>query len=125
MARFRLALALVALGFSPAVADAQVKKPPVKSGVTPPTPAQMQRVASNFNVLMGALQSKDVPQVVKNVLFVCIYSNPFGKISEGADKAIDAKKVDRNNPNNVLGAMAGVCGLRPEMLQQQGQPPKK
>lgn len=117
-----LPLAAAALAFSPVAANAQAKKAPAP---VPPSPAQMQRAASNFNVFIGALQSKDVPQVVKNVLFVCIYSNPFSKISEGTDKAIAAKKVDKNSPNNVLGAMSAVCGLRPEMLKQPVPPPKK
>ncbi len=117
-----LPLAAAALAFSPVAANAQAKK---AAAPAQPSPAQMQRVASNFSVFMGALQSKDVPQVVKNVLFACIYSNPFSKISDGADKAIAMKKVDKNSPNNVLGAMSGVCGLRPEMLKQPVQPPKK
>ena len=114
MARFGLVLPLVALALSPAAADAQAAKPPVVR----PSQAQMQRGADILNVAMGALQSKDVPPVVKNVLFICIYSNPFSKISDGVDKVIAQKKVDKTNPNNVLGAMSAVCGLRPDMLKQ-------
>ena len=124
MARLRLAAALAAsaLALSPVAASAQAKKAPAPVA---PNPAQVQRAAAIFNVYMGALQSKEVPQVVKNVLFICVYSNPFSKIADGTDKAIAAKKVDKNNPNNMLGAMSAVCGMRPEMLKQPVTPPKK
>jgi hypothetical protein len=110
------ALALLAL---PSGANGQAgKKPPA---VKPPSPAEVQRAADNFRILISGLQSEKVPQAVKNVLFICAYSNPFAKISEGTDKVIADKKLDRKNPTQVLSAMAAVCGFRPEMAN----PPKK
>jgi len=112
--RFRLALplALASAALMPGVLHAQAKPAAPK----PPSQAEMQRAADNFRVLMSAMQSDKVPQPVKNVLFVCLYSNPFSKITDGTDKALAAKKADKNNPTMVLGAMAAVCGFKPEML---------
>lgn len=122
MARARLALALgiAALALSPTPGLAQAKK--AQPAPKPPSQAQMQAAANNFRVFMGGLQSDKVPQVVKNVLFACVYSVPFSQISENTDKAITARKLDKSKPENVLGAMAAVCGFRPEMAPQ---PPKK
>ncbi|MBU0554529.1 MAG: hypothetical protein KKD64_05775 [Alphaproteobacteria bacterium] len=86
-----------------------------------PTQAQLQHAAENFRIMVSALQSDKVPQAVKSILFTCSYSNPFSKISEGTDKLIADKKLDRKNPTQVLSAMAAVCGFRPEMAN----PPKK
>ena len=86
-----------------------------------PSQAQLQRAAENFRIMVGALQSDKVPQAVKSILFTCSYGNPFSKISEGTDKLIADKKLDRKNPTQVLSAMAAVCGFRPEMAN----PPKK
>jgi hypothetical protein len=119
--RLVLALALTALVFSPGALHAQAKKP---AAPKPPSQAQMQRAANKFRVVMSALQSDKVPQPVKNVLFVCLYSNPFSKITEGTDKAIAARKLDKNKPDVVLGAMAAVCGFRAEMMPK-GAAPKK
>lgn len=121
LARILPALGFAALLLSPGVVHAQAKPAAPK----PPSQAQMQGAANNFRIMMSALQSDKVPQPVKNVLFVCAYSNSFSKISEGTDKAIAAKKADKNNPTIVLGAMAGVCGLRPEMLSKAAPPAKK
>jgi hypothetical protein len=119
MSRSRLALALFGglLALQPVAVHAQVKAPAVRQ----PTQAEMQRAADNFRVMVAAFQSDKVPQPVKNVLFVCAYSNSFAKISEGVDKAIAAKKADRTKPEIVLGAMAAVCGFRPPAAV----PPKK
>lgn len=76
--------------------------------------AQVQRAAENFQVLMSGLQSDQIPQSIKGVLFGCIYGNSFGQISEGTDKVISERKLDRKNPTQVLSAMAAVCGFRPE-----------
>ena len=120
-ARLLSGLGAAVLFLTPGVVLAQAKP----AGPTPPSQAQVQAAANNFRIMMSALQSDKVPQPVKNVLFVCIYSNPFAKISEGTDKAIAAKKADKNNPTIVLGAMAGVCGLKPEMLAKPATPPAK
>jgi len=102
-----LMLALASLVLVPAQANAQAGKAPT------PTKAEVERAASNLRVFIAALQSDKVPEVVKSALFACIYSNPFSKISVGADKALAEKKVDRNDPNHVVAAMAAVCGFRP------------
>ena len=124
MARFRpvLTLGLAALALLPGVAHAQARKPAAATAPKPPTQAQMQQAANNFSVLMGALNSDKIPPPVKNVLFVCVYANPFSKINEGTEKVLAQRKVARN-ADNIAGAMAAVCGLKPEMLNQAA--PKK
>lgn len=121
MARLRSALALgLALALlAPTGANAQAAK-----GKAPPVPSKavIDRAAENFRILISGLQSDKVPQPVKNVLFACIYSNPFSKISEGTDKVMIEKKADRSNPSMVIGAMAAICGYRPGEM---GATPKK
>ena len=83
----------------------------------------MQHAADNFRILVSALQSDKVPQPVKSILFTCTYGNPFSKISEGVDKVMTEKKLDKTNPTQVLTAMAAICGYRPEMAAKPA--PKK
>ncbi|OJY67078.1 MAG: hypothetical protein BGP16_17915 [Sphingobium sp. 66-54] len=102
-----LMLALAGLLLAPAAANAQAGKAPA------PTKAEVERAASNLRVFMAALQSDKVPEVAKSALFACIYSNSFSKISAGTDKLLTEKKADRTDPNQVVAAMAAVCGVRP------------
>lgn len=78
-----------------------------------PAKAQVDTAAFHLKVLMSALQSKEVDEPVKNVLFVCLYENPFGKVSDATTKVLSGNKLDPKDPNKVLTVMAGVCGLRP------------
>ncbi len=78
-----------------------------------PTKAQVETAAFHLKVLLSALQSKEVEEPVKNALFVCLYENPFGKMSDATTKVIEGNKLDSKDPNKVLTAMAGVCGLHP------------
>lgn len=78
-----------------------------------PTKSQLETAAFHLKVLMSALQSKEVDEPIKNVLFVCLYENPFGKVSESTAKVLTGNKLDPKDPNKVLTVMAGVCGLRP------------
>ena len=115
-----LALAAASIAFAPAPVMAQAAKPQAL-----PSQAVMQHVADNFRILMSALQSDKVPPPVKSVLFTCVYGNPFGKISEGTDKVMTEKKLDKKNPTQVLTAMAAICGYRPEMAKPAAPAPKK
>jgi hypothetical protein len=116
-----LALGVAGLVLAPAPVLAQAKKP----APAMPTKAQLERAAANLRVYVGALQSDKVPEVVKTVLFTCVYSNAFSKISEGTDKALAAKKVSNTDPNMVLAAMAAVCGYRPGQMGKPATAPKK
>lgn len=78
-----------------------------------PTKAQVETAAFHLKVLLSALQSKDVDEPVKNALFVCLYENPFGKMSDATTKVLAGNKLDPKDPNKVLTVMAGVCGLHP------------
>jgi hypothetical protein len=79
-----------------------------------PSQAELSTGAFHLKVLMSALQSKDVDTPFKNVLFVCLYENPFGQISDATSKVLAGNKLDPKDPTKVLTVMAGVCGLRPE-----------
>ncbi len=118
--RLRLARSVALMLLFAAPAGVEAAKAPAAAPV--PTKPQLDRAAENFRIMISALQSDKVPQPVKSVLFVCAYSNSFSKISEGTDKVIDQKKLDRNNPSMVVGAMAAVCGYRPGEM---GAQPKK
>jgi hypothetical protein len=115
MARFALALAIGALALAPATAQAQAAKKPA-APVATPNKAQLERAAANLRVYVSALQSDKIPEAVKTVLFLCVYSNPFKEISEGTDKALAAKKASNTDPNMVVGAMAAVCGFKPGQI---------
>ena len=112
MTRLPLALAAAMIAFAPAPLLAQAAKPQAL-----PSQAAMQHAADNFRILVSALQSDKVPQPVKSILFTCAYGNPFSKISEGTDKVMTEKKLDKKNPTQVLTAMAAICGYRPEMAK--------
>lgn len=103
-----LLAAALAAGSMPGAAIAAA--PTAKSA---PGKAQVETAAFHLKVLLSALQSKDVDEPVKNALFVCLYENPFGKISDATTKVIVGNKLDPKDPNKVLTAMAGVCGLHP------------
>ena len=118
VARLPLALALAMIAAAPSPVMAQAAKPQAQ-----PSQAAMQHAADNFRILVSALQSDKVPQPVKSILFTCTYGNPFSKISEGVDKVMTEKKLDKTNPTQVLTAMAAICGYRPEMAAKPA--PKK
>ena len=117
-----MAFGLAALVLAPGAAQAQANKAP--PAIKQPTQQELQLAIGNFSVLMGALRAEQIPQAVKSVLFMCIYTNPFAKIHEGTEKVLAERKATRT-PDNVAGAMAAVCGLKPEMLKQQPPAPKK
>ncbi|MCP1471420.1 hypothetical protein J3E64_003127 [Sphingobium sp. OAS761] len=113
----RLALPLAATLAALAIGQAALAAEPAA-----PSKAELDAGAFHLKVLMGALQSKEIDQPIKNVLFVCLYENPFGKISDATSKVLAGNKLDPKDPNKVLTVMAGVCGLRPG---EDGQAPSK
>lgn len=105
--------ALLALGLAATLLSAPVHaQAPARSSAAPPK-AKLDGAAFHLQVLMSALQSKQVDQPIKNVLFACLYENAFQKISDATDKVIAGNKLDPKDANKVLTVMAGVCGLRP------------
>ena len=125
IARLPLTLALAMIAAAPAPVMAQAAKPQAPKPQALPSQAVMQHVADNFRILMSALQSDKVPPPVKSILFTCVYGNPFGKISEGTDKVMTEKKLDKKHPTQVLTAMAAICGYRPEIAKPAAPAPKK
>jgi hypothetical protein len=79
------------------------------------TAEQRDHAIQDFGVMSSAMRSDQVPDDVKSALMGCIYSNTLGKISNAIDKVSldNPGKVDRKNPDTVLGAMAAVCGYQP------------
>lgn len=75
--------------------------------------AKLEAAALHMRVLLSALQSKDLDNPIKNALFICLYENPLGQISEATSKVLAGNKLDSKDPNKILTVMAGVCGMRP------------
>jgi hypothetical protein len=92
------------------MANAQSAKPQAR-----PSKARLESAAANLRIILSALQSDTVPQPVKDALFGCIYQNSLSKITDGVEKVLAANpgKVDRKNPTQMLGLIAGTCGYRP------------
>jgi len=111
MPRLPILLACALAGAIPAGVLAQAKSPPPAAA---PSKAQVERAASNFRVFISALQSDKIPAVVKSALFACIYSNTFNQISTNTDKLLTERKLDKADHNQVISAMAAICGVRPE-----------
>ncbi|WP_022682906.1 hypothetical protein [Sphingobium bisphenolivorans] len=113
------AAAILAIGAMPAALAAQT--------VNKPSKAQLDSAAYVLRVISSALQSAQVEQPVKNVLFECLYINPLSKISAATDKVIaaNAGKVDRKDPSQMLAVIAGTCGYRPPAAPAAKPAPKK
>lgn len=83
---------------------------------TPPSKAQMETAALRFKVMYSALAAPKIEAPVKNALFGCIYQHSMSEISAKMDQAIAANpkvKIDKTNPDQLLGVMAAVCGYKP------------
>lgn len=122
------------LSATPALAAKAVKAPakPAATAAAAPAgeqaPAQVQDAMLYLKVLISALQSDKIEQPAKGALVGCLYNNSLGKITESMDKLIAANpgKVSRDNPNQLLGALAAVCGYEPTAAAaaQPGATPK-
>lgn len=85
-----------------------------KPAAGPASREQVQHAELYLKVLIGGLQSDKVPEPVKGALVGCIYTNSLSKISDSMDKVIAANpsKIHRDKPNELLEAMAAICGYR-------------
>jgi len=84
---------------------------------TPPNKAQLEAAALRFKVMYSALAAPKIEAPVKNALFGCIYQHSMSEISAKMDQAIAANpkvKIDKSNPEQILGVMAAVCGFKPQ-----------
>lgn len=101
---------------TPAKASAKASVAPDKSKV--------EDAMLYLKVLIGGLQSDKVEQPVKGALVGCLYNNSLGKISDSMDKVIaeNPGKIHRDNPSELLGVMARICGYQPEKSAS-GTPP--
>ncbi|PEQ11062.1 hypothetical protein B2G71_18630 [Novosphingobium sp. PC22D] len=101
---------------APLVALALVAGPVSAQEATQPSKADMDNAVLYLKVMIAGLQSDKVEQPVKSALVGCLYGNPLKKISESLDKVIadNPGKISRDNADQVLSAMAAVCGYRPQ-----------
>jgi hypothetical protein len=111
----RLPIAVAALLLvgvhGPALAQAKAKPAPAPVELTK---EQMDHAVQDFGIMSSALRSDKVPEEVKSALMSCIYSVSLGEITGHIDKLIaaNAGKIDRKSPDDVLSAMAAVCGYK-------------
>jgi hypothetical protein len=106
------AAAVLLAGYqAPALAQGKAKEAASESL----TKDQKDHAVEDFGVLSSAIRSDKVPDDVKAALMGCIYSNSLGKISAAIDEVVakNPGKVDRKNPDSILGAMAAICGYKP------------
>jgi hypothetical protein len=97
-----------------------------QAGAAADDPQTQQHAMENLTLLFAALNSEELDGQVKNVLAGCLYNNSLREITVAMDKAIAAnpEQFDRSDQGDMLGVMAGVCGLQPpgEAGQQPAQP---
>lgn len=91
-------------------------KAAAKSARAAPVASDEQDAMLYLKVLISGLQSDKVEQPVKGALVGCLYNNSLGKITESMDKVIaeNPGKIQKDNPSELLGLMARICGYRPE-----------
>jgi hypothetical protein len=108
---FVVAGILLAGAHGPALAQAKAKPAPAPVALTKD---QMDHAVEDFGIMSSALRSDKVPEDVKSALMSCIYSVSLGEITSHIDKLIAANpgKIDRKSPDDVLSAMAAVCGYK-------------
>ena len=96
--------------------SAQQAPAPASPAAAEPTAQDMDNAVQYLRVLIAGLQSDKVEQPVKSALVGCIYSNSLRTISTSLDKVIaeNPGKIERENADQVLSAMAAVCGYRPD-----------
>jgi hypothetical protein len=110
-----LATSPVLAATAPKASGKGTAKPTASAAANQP-PAEVRDAMLYLKVLISALQSDKVEQPVKGALVGCLYNNSLGKITDSMDKLIaeNPGKVSRDDPNQVLSALAAVCGYRPE-----------
>jgi hypothetical protein len=95
-----------------------------------PSQAQLRDAQQTLSLIVSALNSKDVPEDMKDGLFGCLYENPLGKIADGATKvwaqnAKGDKKLDPKNATAQLLVVAKVCGAPLPKPEADGKPAAK
>ncbi len=79
-----------------------------------PTEQQQQNAMQYLQLLIAGLQSEEIGGDVKTVLAGCLYSNSLRTISEEMDTVIAANpELNREDPAQMLGVMARICGYEP------------
>ena len=108
----------------PAAAAKPSAAAPAAAGSDGLTADEKDHAIQDFGVMSSAMRSDKVPDEVKSALMGCIYSNPLSTISNAIDGVIkdNPGKVDRANPDQVLGVMAVVCGYQPPAQPAAGTP---
>lgn len=114
IAKIMISAALVTLGTSGALAATPAKAP--SKAPAPANKAEVENAMLYLKVLISGLQSDKVEQPIKGALVGCLYNNSLGAITDSMDKVIaeNPGKIRRDNPSELLGAMARICGYTPQ-----------
>lgn len=80
----------------------------------PPTAADIQWASRVLNLMVAGMQSDNVPQATKTILFRCLYRNPLRNIATATSRTAQQNNIDTNDNSRVLGVIARVCGLPAE-----------
>ena len=110
----------LSLAFAVAIAVAgtsvAAQAPRAPAAKARPSKAQLESAAANLKIMLSAFQSDKVEPAIKDALFGCLYENDLAQVTAATDKvmATNPGKIDRKNPNQMLGVIAGVCGYRPK-----------
>lgn len=107
---------VVSLALAAGPVAAQQASAPASPAAAQPTKQDMENAILYLRVMISGLQSDKVEQPVKSALVGCLYSNTLRTISASMDKVIaeNSDKISRDNADQVLSAMAAVCGYRPQ-----------
>jgi hypothetical protein len=109
--------AAAALGLTPLAVHAQTD-PAAAAAAQPrqPTPAELENLERGIQIMqsfMAALQSEGVPEVAKQQLFMCMYTQTMSRISAETGKAFDKNpQLDRTSQNETYRIAAGLCGVK-------------
>lgn len=104
-----------ALAAAPAKTAPKPSPAPSATGPVAGEDKQVEDAMLYLKVLISGLQSDKVEQPVKGALVGCLYNNSLGKITDSMDKVIaeNPGKINKSNPNELLGVMVRICGYSP------------
>ena len=116
----------LALGYGGSAAAAAPAPAPAATPAPQADQAQVEGAMLYLRVLISALQSDKVEQPVKGALVGCLYNNSLSTISGSMDKVIaqNPDKIHRDNPSELLSAMAQICGYTPAAAAGSEKAPK-
>lgn len=83
----------------------------VAAGPAQPSAAEVRAAQRTFDIIVSALQAKNVPNETKVGLFGCVYEHPIGDISARVTKGFAMNpKLNASDPTTNLLMIARICG---------------